>query len=153
MSEPRPPATFTSRFFAYSVLTRADVVALSISYMPPPIPLPYTVEGIVHSLRPDASMLGEWPKFSSEYFKKLDGIGPAAILDELATIAEKHDHRPLALLSLEDTRAPHKSHRPVLQLWFEKRTGFWLPELTNDGEMLHHLQLHRHVQPILPEVT
>lgn len=146
-----PPAMFTSRYFNYRLLTENEVVPLSISYMPPPIPLPYTVEGIVHSLRPDREHLGEWGKFSPAYFQKLDAIGSAEIIRELADISEAHGHRPLALLSLEDPRAPHKTHRVVLQHWFELRTGYALFEVTDQGEMLHYSQLHRHVQPILPE--
>ncbi len=94
-------------------------------------------------------MFGEWPRFSTGYWMKLDAIGVERIGETLAAISAQHDSLPLALLCHEDLQRGFQCHRVLASLWLEQQTGRKIPELTAGGEVL---ELHKQSQPNLPEV-
>lgn len=146
------PELYTARYFAENVLSSGVVVPVRISMYPPIIPLNYPVEHEVGALMPERPMIGEWNKFSPMFWKKLDHIGPERIAKELAAISRQHDGKALALLCYEDVTPArgHKCHRVVLSVWWHGVTGWKMPELTDDGEVLELHQLHRQVMPLRP---
>ncbi len=149
------PQLFIARYLAQDVLSSGNVVPVRMSLEPPVIPLPYSLEHTAEALLPDREMLGEWPRLSRMFWKKLDRVGFEKIGEELAIISRQHNGKPLALLDYEDvTRARgHKSPRVVFAAWYEEQTGQPVPELTNDGERLHYTELHKQVQPKRPKTS
>ncbi len=122
----------------------------------PPQPLlgelPYELKYSLRALQPEWNMIGEWRKFSTGVWGKLNTIGAEKIAAQLAAISEAEGGRSLALLCFEDiTRERgHLCHRTVVSLWWLEQTGREIPELTDDGELLSLHKLHRQTAPILP---
>jgi hypothetical protein len=98
-------------------------------------------------------MIGEWPRFSTGMWRKLDTIGVEKIASQLAAISRAEGGKSLALLCHEDVTPArgHRCHRVVVSLWWMEQTGREIPELTNEGELLSLHQLHRQTAPILPK--
>jgi hypothetical protein len=114
--------------------------------------LPYDLKYGLRALQPEWPMIGEWPRFSTGMWAKLDAIGPEKIAAQLAAISGAEGGKSLALLCFEDvTRARgHRCHRTVVSLWWLEQTGHEIPELTDDGELLSLHDLHRQTAPIVP---
>jgi hypothetical protein len=146
---------YTSRFLNYDLLSSGVVAPVRISMFPPQRllgELPYELKYGVRALQPERHMIGEWPRFSTGMWTKLDTIGVEKIASQLATISKVEGGKSLALLCFEDvTRARgHRCHRVVVSLWWLEKTGYEIPELTDDGELLSLHKLHRQTAPILP---
>jgi hypothetical protein len=146
---------FTSRYLNFNLLSTGLVVPVRISMFPPEwllSELPYELKYSVRALQPEWHMVGEWPRFSTGIWRKLDMIGVEKIAAQLAAISRAEDGKSLALLCHEDvTQARgHRCHRTVVSLWWLEQTGREIPELTNDGELLSLHKLHRQTAPILP---
>jgi hypothetical protein len=147
---------YLSRFLNYDLLSSGVVVPVRISMFPPQRllgELPYELRYSVRALKPERHMIGEWPRFSTGMWTKLDTIGVEKIASQLAAISRAEGGKSLALLCFEDvTRARgHRCHRVVLSLWWLEKTGHEVPELTNEGEVLSLHRLHRQTAPILPK--
>jgi hypothetical protein len=147
---------YMSRFLNYDLLSSGVVVPVRISMFPPQRllgELPYDLKFSVRALQPERHMIGEWPRFSTGMWTKLDTIGVEKIASQLAAISRAEGGKSLALLCFEDaTRARgHRCHRVVLSLWWLEKTGHEVPELTNEGEVLSLHRLHRQTAPILPK--
>jgi hypothetical protein len=147
---------YMSRFLNYDLLTSGVVVPVRISMFPPQRllgELPYELRYSVRALQPERHMIGEWPRFSTRMWRKLDTIGVEKIASQLATISRVEGGKSLALLCFEDVTPArgHRCHRVVVSLWWLEQTGHEIPELTNEGEVLPLHQLHRQTAPILPK--
>jgi hypothetical protein len=147
---------YTSRYLNFELLSSGVVVPVRISMFPPQRllgELPYELKYSVRALQPERHMLGEWPRFSTGMWTKLDSIGVEKIASQLAAISRAEGSKSLALLCHEDvTRARgHRCHRVVVSLWWLEQTGHEIPELTNEGEVLPLHKLHRQTAPILPK--
>lgn len=142
------PTVYTSRFFAEDLLTSNAVIPVRISMFPPIVPLHYKVIDGPRSLMPSKRMIGEWNRFSPEYFNRLESYGIELIATQLVKLAAEHGDKALALLCYEDLLRGHKCHRHLFGVWWEEQTGQVLPELTNDGELIHPLELHKQNLPI-----
>jgi hypothetical protein len=142
---------YTSRFLNFELLSSGVVVPVRVSMHPPLIPLPYELEETAWSLVPEPWMTGEWPWLSPTYWCHLDGQGTQKIGKELEDISERHGGRPLALLDHEDPTKGHRSLRVVFATWWEENTGQEVPELLDDGQILHYSQLHRRTRPKTPK--
>ncbi len=144
------PGVYTARYAASSLLSSGALVPVRISMFPPIIPLGYGLAEEVRDLEPDRSMLGEWDRYSTGYWKKLDAIGSERIARQLWAISERHGGKPLALLCYEDLTSGDKCHRAVLAFWWYEQTGLEMPEITDDGELLGLHDLHRQTMPVVP---
>jgi hypothetical protein len=147
---------YTSRFLNYELLSSGAVEPVRISMFPPQQllgELPYELQYSVRALQPERHMIGEWPKFSTSMWRKLDTIGVEKIASQLAAISRAEGDKSLALLYFEDVTPArgHRCHRTVASLWWLAQTGSELEELTNAGEVLRLHQLHRQTAPILPK--
>jgi len=147
---------YTSRFLNYDLLSSGVVVPVRISMIPPQLllgELPYELKYSVRALQPEKDMIGEWPRFSTGMWTKLDTIGVEKIASQLAAISKAEGGKSLALLCFEDVTPArgHRCHRVVVSLWWLEQTGHEIPELTNEGEVLSLHQLHRQTSPILPK--
>ena len=147
---------YTSRFLNYDLLSSGVVVPVRISMIPPQLllgELPYELKYSVRALQPEKDMIGEWPRFSTGMWTKLDKIGVEKIASQLAAISKAEGGKSLALLCFEDVTPArgHRCHRVVVSLWWLEQTGHEIPELTNEGEVLSLHQLHRQTSPILPK--
>jgi hypothetical protein len=147
---------YTSRFLNYDLLSSGVVVPVRISMFAPQQllgELPYELKYSVRALQPERHMIGEWPRFSSSMWAKLNSIGVENIATQLAAISGAEGGKSLALLCFEDvTRARgHRCHRVVVSLWWLEQTGYEIPELTNDGEVLSLHKLHRQTAPVVPK--
>src|SRR5215218_6924590 len=118
---------------------------------PPLIPLPYKLEETAWSVVPEPWMAGEWPSLSPTYWCHLDGQGARKIGKELTAIGDRHGGKPLALLDHEDLIKGHRSLRVVFAAWWEANTGQVVPELLDDGQILHYSELHRRTKPKRPK--
>ena len=145
------PRLFTARYLAEDVLTGGGVVPVRVSMRPPLIPLPYELEETAWSLVPEPWMAGKWPWLSPTYWGYLDGQGTEKIGKELEAISERHGGKPLALLDHEDLMKGHRSLRVVFAAWWEANAGQVVPELLEDGRILHYSQLHRRTRPKRPK--
>ena len=143
----RWPRLFTCRFLAEDLLSSGKVVPVRVSYEAPIIPLGYPLEETAETLVPEFAMLGEWDHLCRTYRHKLDALGVERIGEELSTISDRHDGRPLALLDYEALTKGLRNHRIVFSAWWEELTGQAVLELTNDGQKLHYSRLPRQVQP------
>jgi hypothetical protein len=132
-------------------LTSGEVVPVRVSMRPPLVPLSYELEETAWSLVPKPWMAGEWPWLSPIYWSYLDGQGARKIGKELEEIHERHGGKPLALLDHEDSKKGHRSLRVVFAAWWEENTGQEVPELLEDGQILHYSQLHRRTRPKRPK--
>jgi hypothetical protein len=146
---------YTSRYLNFELLSSGLVVPVRISMFPPQRllgDLPYELKYSVRALQPERHMVGEWARFSTGMWAKLDAIGAEKIAAQLAAISRAEGGRSLALLCFEDvTRARgHRCHRTVVSLWWLEQTGREIQELTDDGELLSLHQLHRQTAPIVP---
>jgi hypothetical protein len=146
---------YTSRYLNFEVLSSGVVVPVRISMFPPQRllgELPYALKYSLRALQPEWHMVGEWPKFSTGIWAKLNTIGAEKIAAQLAAISRVENGKDLALLCFEDiTRERgHRCHRTVVSLWWLEQTGHEIPELTDDGELLSLHKLHRQTAPILP---
>lgn len=139
------PKLYTTRFLATDVLMSGVVEPVRVSMFPPKMDLPYEIEHTAWDLRPIKSMMGSWPQFSGEYLEKLDKDGITLIADRLDKIAGNSENKPLALLCYEDLTRGQGCHRHIFGVWWEEKTGDVVYELTNDGELIHPLNLHRQV--------
>lgn len=139
----RLPDIYTSRYFAYDVLSSGLLIPIRISVYPPTrIPLPYSLDYRLPSITPERWMDGVWSKYASGMWFKLNEHGVSLIAKELIKISEDNDQLAVALLCYEDTRPGGDfCHRLVFQGWFEEKTGIVIPELTNDGELIHPSEL------------
>jgi hypothetical protein len=147
---------YMSRFLNYDLLSSGVVVPVRISMFPPQRligELPYPLKYSVRALQPERHMIGEWPRFSTGMWRKLDTIGVEKIASQLAAISRAEGGKCLALLCHEDVTPArgHKCHRVVVSLWWMEQTGHEIPELTNEGEVLSLHKLHRQTAPILPK--
>jgi hypothetical protein len=147
---------YTSRYLNYDLLSSGVVVPVRVSMFPPQRllgELPYELMYSVRALEPERHMIGEWPRYSTGMWTKLDTIGVEKIAGQLAEISRAEGGKSLALLCFEDvTRARgHRCHRVVVSLWWLEKTGYEIPELTDDGELLSLHKLHRQTAPILPK--
>jgi hypothetical protein len=147
---------YTSRYVNFELLSAGLVVPVRISMFPPQRllgELPYALKYSVRALQPEKHMMGEWPRFSTGMWAKLDTIGLEKIAGQLAAISRAEGGRSLALLCHEDVTPArgHKCHRVVVSLWWSEQTGREIPELTDDGELLGLHRLHRQTAPILPK--
>jgi hypothetical protein len=147
---------YTSRYLNFELLSSGLVVPVRISMFPPQRllgELPYDLKYSVRALQPERHMLGEWPRYSTGIWKKLDTIGVEKITNQLAAISRAEGGKSLALLCFEDVTPArgHKCHRVVVSLWWIEKAGYEIPELTNEGELLNLHQLHRQTAPILPK--
>jgi len=72
------PEVYTARYFSENLLASGVVVPVRISLIPSAslIPLSYPIEHEVRVLMPERRMYGEWPKFSPEFWRHLDDVGP-----------------------------------------------------------------------------
>jgi hypothetical protein len=147
------PEVYTSRFLATDVLTSGMVVPVRISMYPPqPLlrELPYALKHAVRNLMPERTMHGDWRKFSPLFWEKLEHLGVEKIASHLAAIGARHECKPLALLCFEDLLKGQRCHRVILSAWWHEQTGWRMPELTDDGELLGLDQLHHQIQPLRP---
>jgi hypothetical protein len=144
------PRVYTARYAASGLLSSGKLVPVRISMFPPIIPLGYEVAEEVRDLEPERSMLGEWKHYSTEYWRKLDAIGPERIARQLSAISGRHLGKPLALLCYEDLTSSDRCHRAVLAFWWYEQTGLEMPEITDDGELLGLHDLHRQTMPVVP---
>jgi hypothetical protein len=147
---------YTSRYLNFDLLSSGLVVPVRISMFPPQEllgELPYELRYSVRALQPERHMIGEWPRFSTCMWRKLNTIGVEKIATQLAAISRTEGGKSLALLCFEDVTPArgHRCHRVVVSLWWLEQTGHEIPELTNDGELLSLHQLHRQTAPILPK--
>lgn len=148
----RLPEVYTCRYLAERVLSSGVVVPVGISPKPPIVTFDYELACMAKILQPPWDVTGwYWKTYSPRYWRLLDYYGPERIARELISISEEHGGRPLALLCYEDLTKPHRCHRVVLSTWWYEATGWELPELTDDGELLALHQLHRQTMPILPK--
>jgi hypothetical protein len=145
------PRLVTARYLAEDVLTGGGVVPVRVSMRPPLIPLPYELEETARSLVPEPWMAGKWAWLSPTYWGYLDGQGTQKIGTELKAISERHGGKPLALLDYEDLIKGHRSLRVVFAAWWEANAGQGVPELLEDGRILHYSQLHRRTRPKRPK--
>jgi hypothetical protein len=146
---------YTSRYLNFDLLSSGVVVPVRISMFPPQRligELGYELKYSLRVLQPERHMMGEWPRFSTGMWAKLDGIGAEKIAAQLAAISRAEGGRSLALLCHEDVTPArgHRCHRIVVSLWLTEQTGQEIPELTNDGELLSLHRLHRQTAPIVP---
>lgn len=147
------PEIYTSRYLAQDIVASGAVVPVGISMIPPSplLPLSYHIEHEVCDLMPERPMYGEWRKFSPLFWRKLDHVGPEKIALRLATISAQHGgEKPLALLCYENLLKGQRCHRVIASAWWYEQTGWKMPELTNEGEVLDLHQLHRQVMPLRP---
>jgi hypothetical protein len=147
---------YMSRFLNYDTLSSGVVVPVRISMFPPQRllgELPYDLKYSVRALQPERHMIGEWPRYSTGMWAKLNTIGVEKIASQLAAISRAEGGKSLALLCHEDVTPArgHRCHRVVVSLWWLEQTGHEIPELTNHGELLSLHQLHRQTAPILPK--
>ena len=94
------PELYTSRYLAGDVLSSGLVVPVTISmYAPEPLlgPLRYPLEHEVRDLMPERWMHAKWHKFSTTFWRHLDGIGIEKIAAQLSTISAQHESLPLVL--------------------------------------------------------
>ena len=145
------PRLVTARYLAEDVLTGGGVVPVRVSMRPPLISLPYDLEETAWSLVPEVWMAGKWAWLSPTYWGYLDGQGAQKIGKELGAISERHGGKPLALLDYEDLMKGHRSLRVVFAAWWEANAGQGVPELLEDGRILHYSQLHRRTRPKRPK--
>jgi hypothetical protein len=145
------PRLFTARYLAENALRSGEVVPVRVSMRPPLVPLSYKLEETAWSLVPEPWMTGEWPWLSPTCWSYFDGQGARKIGKELEDISERHGGRPLALLDHEDPTKGHRSLRVVFAAWWEENTGQEVPELLDDGQILHYSQLHRRTRPKTPK--
>ncbi len=96
-------------------------------------------------------MAGEWPWLSPTYWDYLDSQGAQKIGKELEAISERYRGKPLALLDYEDLAKGHRSLRVVFAAWWEENAGQVVPELLEDGQILHYSQLHKRTRPKRPK--
>jgi hypothetical protein len=122
-----------------------------VSMHPPLMSLPYELEETAWSLVREPWMTGEWPWLSPTYWGYLDSQGLRKIGKELKAISERYGGKPLALLDYEDLVKGHRSLRVVFAAWWEKNTGHEVPELLDDGQILHYSRLHRRTRPKSPK--
>jgi hypothetical protein len=146
---------YTSRYLNFELLSSGLVVPVRISMFPPQRLLgefPYELKYSLKALQPEWHMVGEWARFSTGMWRKLDTIGAEKIAAQLATISKAEEGKSLALLCFEDvTQARgHRCHRVVASLWWLEQTGSEIPELTDEGELLNLHKLHRQTAPIVP---
>ena len=115
--------------------------------------LPYELKYTVRALQPERHMIGEWPRFSTGMWAKLNTIGVEKLASQLTAIFRAEGGNSVALLCHEDvTQARgHRCHRVVVSLWWLEQTGHEIPELTNEGEVLSLHKLHRQTAPIVPK--
>ena len=123
---------YTSRYLNFNLLSSGVVVPVRVSMFPPQRllgELPYDLKYSVLELQPEWHMVGEWPKFSTGMWRKLNTIGVEKIANQLAAISRAEGGKSLALLCFEDvTRARgHKCHRVVVSLWWLEQTGNEFP--------------------------
>jgi hypothetical protein len=140
---------YTSRYFNYELLSSGLITPVRISMFPPLMELPYQLKYSVRALQPERSMIGEWPRYSNGFWRKLERVGMEAIARELAEIRRTERGRPLALLCYEDLMRGHRCHRVIFSLFWEQHAGERVHELTDEGEVLALEQLHRQTAPIL----
>jgi len=145
---------YTSRYLNFELLSSGLVVPVRISMFPPQRllgELPYELKYSLRALQPEWHMIGEWPRFSTGLWKKLDAIGPEKIAAQLAAISGSEGGKNLALLCFEDVTPArgHRCHRTVASLWWLEQAGHEILELTDDGELLGLHKLHRQTAPIL----
>jgi hypothetical protein len=145
------PRLFTARYLAEGIFTGGEVVPVRVSMRPLLIPLPYNLEETARSLVPEPWMTGEWTWLSPTYWGYLDSHGVGEIGKELKAIGERHGGKPLALLNYEDLTKGHRSLRVVFAAWWEANTGQVVPELLDDGQILHYSELHRRTRPKRPK--
>jgi hypothetical protein len=126
-------------------------VPVRVSMRPPLVPLSYKLEETAWSLVPEPWMAGEWPWLSPTYWAYLDGQGARKIGKELEEIHGRHGGKPLALLDYEDVTKGHRSLRVVFAAWWEANAGQEVPELLDDGQILHYSQLHKRTRPKTPK--
>ncbi len=96
-------------------------------------------------------MAGEWPWLSPTYWGYLDSQSAQKIGKELEAISERYRGKPLALLDYEDLAKGHRSLRVVFAAWWEENAGQVVPELLEDGQILHYSQLHKRTRPKRPK--
>jgi hypothetical protein len=145
------PRLFTARYLAENALAGGEVVPVRVSMRPPLVPLSYKLEETAWSLVPEPWMTGEWPWLSPTYWCHLDGQGAQKIGKELRDISERCGGKPLALLDYEDLAKGHRSLRVVFAAWWEANAGQVVPELLDDGQILHYSQLHKRTRPKRPK--
>ena len=88
-----------SRFLNHDLLSSGVVVPVRISMFPPQRligELPYPLKYSVRALQPERNMLGEWPRFSTGMWAKLDTIGIEKIARQLAAISRAEGGKSLA---------------------------------------------------------
>jgi hypothetical protein len=144
------PRVFTARYLAQAP-ERTGAVPVRVSMRAPLIPLPYALEETARSLVPKQWMTGEWPWLSPTYWGHLDALGVVAIGRELAAISGRHGGMNLVLLDHEDLTKGHRSLRLVFAAWWEENTGQVVPELLEDGQILHYSEFHRRIRPKRPK--
>jgi hypothetical protein len=142
---------FTARYLAEGALTGGEVVPIRVSMRPPLVPVSYELKETARSLVPEPWMVGEWRWLSPIYWGYLDRQGVERIGNELKDISQRHGGKPLALLDHEDLLKGHRSLRVVFAAWWEENTGQVVPELLDDGQILHYSQLHRRTRPKRPK--
>jgi len=145
------PSLFTARYLAEGALREGEAVPVRVSMRPPLIPLPYELEETARSLVPKPWMAGEWPWLSPAYWSHLDALGAEKIGKELEAISERHGGKPLALLDHEDLTKGHRSLRVVFAAWWEANARQVVPELLDDGQILHYSELHMRTRPKRPK--
>jgi len=80
----------TSKFLNYDLLSSGVVVPVRISMFPPQRllgELPYELKYGARALQPERHMIGEWPRFSTGMWAKLEAIGVEKIASQLAAIS------------------------------------------------------------------
>jgi len=115
------PELYTSRYLAGDVLSSGLVVPVTISmYAPEPLlgPLRYPLEHEVRDLMPERWMHAKWHKFSTTFWRHLDGIGIEKIAAQLSTISAQHESLPLVLCCYEDLLKAQKCHRVIASAWW-----------------------------------
>lgn len=117
----------TCSYFQYQPTMGTPV---PITLYPPKKPLHFPVPPSVKALAPDASFFrSDDDTFNREYFAKLDRYGVDAIAGLLRQRARRPDDT-LVLLCYEDLGKPGSAcHRELFAMWWEKRTGFTVPEV------------------------
>jgi hypothetical protein len=143
----RLPEVVTSRYFCTNLLTSGRYVPVRASMFEPVILLPYGLEEAPSILPvPGPDTLSEWHPLRAAYWRQLDRTGLKAIAAELREISKRHGGRPVCVLDYEDLEKGHRSPRVVFGRWWTERTGVQVPEVTDDGRMLYHADLHRQVR-------
>lgn len=151
--EKEAPEIYTARYLSYDLLSSGLVIPVGISMLRPPFDLPYELAAKPRILRPEWAMCGDWWKFSPMFWKKLEGLGPELIARRLGEISRANGEKAVALCCFEDVSKDrgHKCHRTVFSFWWEEVSGYKVYELTNEGEILDHYDLHKQSLPIRPK--